>query len=786
MSEPGFTDRTIDELTALEATPGLADTLRHAVSARLGALLALRYASPAAPSPEQDRQRGLRYLRPVRAARPRAADWERRCAAFGLLVLGFPYRELGGHQGLPPDHAAFVDWYRKHGDNFDPGELPELFADVQALPLPAELRQQLDQVVPAAALIQELLKPGGLSRITDERLASVFSSPGFPYRDQFEVLVKLRKQPPAEGRPPDTRTPQERSADRLRNQARVLSTLENLAPESISPDTLRELHEELEREPRDPSVPLEQQLEDAARVIVHEAVESARRSDPVRLDSALGRIADAMGRLPEGHELVPLLTAMQSMLLSTADGAGGSLLDTELGIRRLEALNGRLDEGGIPPELALVIRTLCADFRTDRAERTEDPAGLDEVVDELLSLRQQAPKEQGILAIVLMALSRAYQVRGELRDDASDRRRALECLEEATTEAAGLSPALRAVGEQLKATFRIWRGRVEDDPALIAEGVSTPRPRGSTTDWEFTTRREGSNCTSGPGTAPIWNRPSRSWSASGNGSGRARRPPSLCSCCGGSARRTPAAPTTRRTPAICGRPSPPRWSPCPRWPPTYCCRPGPSTACRPPGRAATGGCWSPAGPWSAVSWRTRSRRWNSAGRWSSRPRPTPRGYPSGWRPAEPGNSPTPGVRRPPRRRPPRRRPPPRPAAPPARCPAACGARPWKPSATGGAATRNSCWGPRPSTNCAPRSRPAARMCWPTWPLVRGTPRGWRSSLGRGPARWRSWCPRCRAPGAGRCAPTWTRRRPVPGRAATRPTASGRRPCRACATGPGPG
>ncbi|MGO4430372.1 hypothetical protein AB4Z54_69335, partial [Streptomyces sp. MCAF7] len=122
-------------------------------------------------------------MRQVRNAEPKAPDWERRCAAFGLLAVLIPSPELGGRDGRLPDHAAFMDWYLKDGASLDFAELPELFADAQALPMPPELRQIIDQAVPALALLNEMLRPGGVSNVTAEQVESVLPD-DFPWADQ--------------------------------------------------------------------------------------------------------------------------------------------------------------------------------------------------------------------------------------------------------------------------------------------------------------------------------------------------------------------------------------------------------------------------------------------------------------------------------------------------------------------------------------------------------------------------------------------------------------------------
>ncbi|MGO4423060.1 CHAT domain-containing protein, partial [Streptomyces sp. MCAF7] len=84
-----------------------------------------------------------------------------------------------------------------------------------------------------------------------------------------------------------------------------------------------------------------------------------------------------------------------------------------------------------------------------------------------------------------MALAQAYSARGALRGDVSDRLRMIECLE-TVAQLGDLSPGLRELTEQLAGLTRILRGREENDPELIREGLSVPPPGTALkSDWEF-------------------------------------------------------------------------------------------------------------------------------------------------------------------------------------------------------------------------------------------------------------------------------------------------------------
>ncbi|MGW8730958.1 CHAT domain-containing protein [Streptomyces sp. NPDC055808] len=488
VSEPGIQDRTIDELTRLEALLEPQDVMRQVVIARLGVLLALRYAGEGGGAAE-DRRRALRHLREVRAAEPEAPDWERRCAAFGLLVVLFPSPELGGRDGRLPDHAAFMDWYLKDGASFDVAELPELFTDAQALPMPPELRQLIDQAAPGLALLKEMLRPGGVSRATGEQVRSVLPD-DFPWTDQLRtvswVKERVRDQPPA---PDEAARPEQSQAARTererRERAGILATMEAVTPGFISPEALRRMNEELERSPEHPPAGSDDRGLEALPPLLREALGAVRNGDPDRLDAALDRLATASGLLPPEHELDVVLAALRSALVGGGDTLGGNLQDAELGHRLLESLEERITATPTPSNLTGVVRLLSAISRLERAQQAEDVSELNAVIDELLSLQDLAAHDDGIRVNVLMALAQAHQARGALLGDPSDRLRMLECLER-IERVDHLPPGLRELTEQLTGLVRIQRGKEENDPELIREGLSVPRPTAAMkSDWDL-------------------------------------------------------------------------------------------------------------------------------------------------------------------------------------------------------------------------------------------------------------------------------------------------------------
>ncbi|MGO4428048.1 hypothetical protein AB4Z54_57370, partial [Streptomyces sp. MCAF7] len=168
-----------------------------------------------------------------------------------------------------------------------------------------------------------------------------------------------------------------RAEEQSRSRARLLSAMEAVSPGFISPEALRKMNEELDRDPVHSPVRPEDRAQDALPRVMQEALAAVRNNDPDLLDSALGRIVDVSGWLPEGHELDVMAEAMRSLLVGGAEALGGNLQDAELGHRLIESVAGQLAETPSSPSLSVLVRVSHATSRLDRAQQAEDLAELD-------------------------------------------------------------------------------------------------------------------------------------------------------------------------------------------------------------------------------------------------------------------------------------------------------------------------------------------------------------------------------------------------------------------------
>lgn len=779
MSEPGIQDRTIGELTRLEALLQPGDTERHAVVARLGTLLALRYSRRGRRSRRGPQAGAAVHARGSRSrtegARLGTAVCRRRAAGGAVPESG-----LGGRDGKLPDHAAFMDWCLKDGASLDVAELPELFTDVQALPMPPELRQVIDQAVPALALLKEMLRPGGVAKVTGEQVSSVLPD-DFPWADQVRMVnwvrARVRDQPrTSDEEPRAEQSEAARAESERRKRARILSSMEAVTPGFISPDALRRMNEELERDPAHSRARPDDRALEALPRVLQEALAAVRNSDPDQLDVALDHMADALGLLPQGHELAGVMEVLRSVLVGGGDANGGNLQDAELGHQLLESLRQRFtaSETSPPWHLTVLVRLLSAQSRLERAQHAEDLAELDGVIDELLSLRDIASRDDDLSVNVLMALAEAYQARGAVRGDGSDRLRMFECLEK-IEQLEDFSPALKEPIGHLVSLIRIQRGMDENDPELIREGLSVLQPT--------TVLRSEAESRSARGLLALYH--------------QTKDPSALDQAIAGFERISERIRQGEEA-TLAGSVL---WN----LAEAYACRSdrtedpadldaaiataldslhsvasdvllqsGAEHGLLAARKGANAGSWSRVGLPRAATWRRRSRRWSGAGRLCSRPPRPPREYPNCCGLVGSGSLPTPGAGCLPRRR----------ASRADNSPAACAAARWKRSATGAMTIGGSSSASRRSRNSATRQRRPTTTRWSTW--YRGTRkiRVSPSSWCRGSGRRRSWC-RCPGRGAGRWPHTWKRPRPDPGTRPRRPKLSGRTHSDSSATGPGP-
>ncbi|MGW1406752.1 CHAT domain-containing protein [Streptomyces sp. NPDC002403] len=443
--DQAFFDRTLDELTELERLLGPNERGRNAVVARLGVLLALRYMKD---GPAEGRDRALVHLRGVREAEPQAPEWERRCAALGLLLLMAPPPQLGGGIGLAPDFPAALNWYLTQIGRDGMAELPALLGDAQKLPMPPQMRSEVARSAAVMPLLKELLRPGGAGDTMQQRLNDAMPEE-FPYVDQLRGLAEsmgLRNVPGMRSSPP-----------------RGAAGRDGVPREPAEGGSTRRVSGEADAE-------ISAALLAAAAAI--------GTGDPTLLDTAVRQMAEATDRLAPGHPMTLPMKAMRSVLLHGASIIGGSYQDDDFAHRVTEEMKAGLGlEDAVPAsgpdgDALNAIRLLSVLSRIWRGERDEDLDELDAVLLELRRLQATVPRDHSSWILVPLALSQAYQARGSLLEDESEIQRGIALLEECARSAP--PPWDEKLGE-LNRQAKLLRGHYESDPALVEESL---RPAG--------------------------------------------------------------------------------------------------------------------------------------------------------------------------------------------------------------------------------------------------------------------------------------------------------------------
>ncbi|MEY9995971.1 CHAT domain-containing protein [Streptomyces sp. V4I8] len=439
--DQAFFDRTLDELTQLERLLESDGQRRTPVVARLGVLLALRHMNG---GPAEDRGRALVHLRHVREAEPQAPNWERQCVALCLLLLMAPPPQLGGGIGLAPDFPAALNWYLTQIGRDGMAEVPALLSDVQDLPMPPQLRAEIQKLDPVMPVLEELLRTGGVSDTMQQRLKDALPE-DFPYEGQLGGLAHSMGLRNAPGMPS---SPPHRAAGR-----------DDPPREPAAGGSVRQVAGEVD-------------AETSAALLA--AAAAIGTGDPTLLDTAVRQMAEVAGRLPPGHPMTLTMKAVRAVLLHGAGSITGSGQDDDFAHRVTEEMKAGLGleeaapASGADADARHAIRILSVLSRISRAERAEDLGRLDEVLDELRGLHATVPREQASWILVPLALSQAYQARGSLLEDESEILRGLAHLEECARSAP--PPWDEMLGE-LNRQAKLLRGHYESDPALVEESL---------------------------------------------------------------------------------------------------------------------------------------------------------------------------------------------------------------------------------------------------------------------------------------------------------------------------
>ncbi|WP_413797546.1 CHAT domain-containing protein [Streptomyces iranensis] len=482
-ADPALLDQRITELDHLESELAAAvpdgDALLCTVRARLGGLYAERYGRN--PT-DDDRSRGLRVLRAARA--PETLDpRDERASAFHLVRLLLTPGMTAGWDGTLSRLLESFDMGRRValGDpelTADLTELRGLVADLApTLPedaaeslfwaadilerVPAVVRSRdLEQMADLAAQMA-LRLPGRDSDLMRalSGLAAEFSGPGEAGEAGEGAAAELLTEPPEET---------------ALTFAQAALMLELEVPGTIRTEDLEALVNEVSKGPAG------EEAETAMRAAMSRMAHGMRTGDADRLAEAAELIGTAAGA---GSGRVDWMAGVISPgLLAAANILGGNLTDRDQARARLDALFGPASAvfesahatGPGAEGLRLCTRSMHLQLRLNEALDERDTETLEDLLDELLDLLEEAGESSEWQFLVLFLLGQAQLSLATLDGGIPALRAGVAYFEEAANH-----PRLPTFAQPLMdaqcAPLLALISMIEPDPARVSEAVARAR-----------------------------------------------------------------------------------------------------------------------------------------------------------------------------------------------------------------------------------------------------------------------------------------------------------------------
>ncbi|GHC81044.1 CHAT domain-containing protein [Streptomyces flavofungini] len=469
-------DESVAELDALSHLLDHDPELRGSVTVWLGGALTLRHGvgggTPA------DRERAHTLLRDVRdpatrvGASARAED--RRWAALFLLTHALPLQDMLGGLAPEPDATAFFDMIMRAGPSgvaaFS-AEVQELVAEAAELPLPPETRTHLRQV-------RDLQAQPSAEGLT-ELFTNLMPDDGAPGSDQLrQMMTKLLGAMGGAAGPSAGAGTAARADTGTRDVPNPGETAGASAP---GPATAAPVGGDTPPAPRTP--------EDFRRLLAAwqavnttsvDFVNHAGGGDPAALNQQLKRLREAQDGLPDGMQDQDALEGLMSILLSVADGAGGTLQDQALGLAHTQTVTDylrRKSEGSFPrADLFATMAdatALMAEIRT--AGQAEDVDRLRALLPRAEALADAVPEDHDLRAVAVLTRAMA---RFLLAQSTKDKELLLGGLDDfEAAKAAAANSSLPFGGEELTALapdIDTLRSCLTGDPAGIPDRVVPP------------------------------------------------------------------------------------------------------------------------------------------------------------------------------------------------------------------------------------------------------------------------------------------------------------------------
>ncbi|MFF3264886.1 CHAT domain-containing protein [Streptomyces sp. NPDC002932] len=428
----------------------------------LGGLLAVRHATGqgTADDPEQ----GRRLLDEVRdrttAAGERMTEEDRQWAAVFLMMTAAPAGSSRS-AGSPQDIWPLVD----RAMTMAPGQasaeaarIAGLAAEIQRMPVPTELRDQLGHV---QGLLSHLSGSGSL----DPGAVLAMLPPDLPFGDQLRTLLGLLTSVTDSPAPPDPEP--KRSPD----------------PEQ-APDPERGPEPEAGPEPEPDDEAVGTAVAGAWIASLLGTQEALHTGDPETLDQLLQRLRGLHDSLSAGHDRQPEIQNLMHMVLQLAGPLGGSRTDGDKARRYRESIvehfaHWAADDPGAA-HLAVAVRTSDLLNRLMAEEETENDEEYLRLVGELDALERSTPPDHPFRRLVRLVHGTALSSLGQRTGDTQTAVRGLAQQEAALAEgpAADLGTSEAQISA-MRASFQASRAVLGQTPDLMPDPVP-PGPDAST------------------------------------------------------------------------------------------------------------------------------------------------------------------------------------------------------------------------------------------------------------------------------------------------------------------
>jgi hypothetical protein len=434
---PGEVAETVAELSALRTLLDGDRALLGLVTVRLGALLALRYAT--GQGTQEDRERAQLLLREVRDPSTPAGQGlpatERRWAALFLLMTS-DYASPGGRPGTPPSIWPVFDQIRlaePAGIIAGAEEFTELADEAAELPLPPAVLAQLRQTRDITAYLQR----GGLS---DPQGLLKMLPANFPFKEELRAMLAVVGDVPTPE--PDAGT-------------------------------------ESKAGPLDP-------LTSSWLSSLLGIVETLRTGRPESFNLVLDRLSTELDQPADHGDQVEIQNLIR-LVLQMGQLFSGSHQDGAVAGDQLQAMVDHFERGtAFDPGsvLGVGVRALALFTEVRNAEQAESVAELARLVGELESMERSTPADHAFRWLVLLALGSASSALGMRTDDGEQLRRGISQQEESLSRIGyvGLPDELTAQMKEGLRTARAWLGQ---DPGLLPELAPVPPEASAETHHGF-------------------------------------------------------------------------------------------------------------------------------------------------------------------------------------------------------------------------------------------------------------------------------------------------------------